>query len=105
VIPPLMGCKWGCERFFDLSRLFSLTRARVRVRAKEVRPVHGSALFWIHANVVTSDNVAKAEETTFANSASDNDGNRGSRTRPSPADSVFGKFFTDRPNFWPAGLE
>jgi hypothetical protein len=38
VIPPLMGCKWGCERFFDLSRLFSLTRARVRVRAKEVRP-------------------------------------------------------------------
>ena len=42
MIPPLMGCKWGCERFFDLSGLFSLTRARVRVRAKEVRPVHGN---------------------------------------------------------------
>jgi hypothetical protein len=39
-----MGCKWGCERFFDLSRLFSLTRARVRVRAKEVRPVHHQRL-------------------------------------------------------------
>jgi hypothetical protein len=46
VIPPLMGCKWGCERFFDLSRLFSLTRARVRVRAKEVRPVHWPTATW-----------------------------------------------------------
>ena len=33
MIPPLMGCKWGCERFFDLSGLFSLTsRARARTR-------------------------------------------------------------------------
>ena len=31
----------GCERLFDLSQLFSLTRVRARVRAKEVRPVHG----------------------------------------------------------------